>query len=884
MNGANRFSWRHLLPAAAVALFLTACGGGGGGGGSNPPTNDSSPDAFSFSPAHVDDAAPGGVYTATATVTGFNGELTARITNDAGNASQALLVDGEAVQETTVSSGDTLTLQMTLGEDNPPGSTASATVTVGEGSDAKSATFTVSVPADSEGPEVGITFPTPNSITQDEAITLSGTWSDNSGEIENLVLVHNGQQLGALPPHAIFEDGTWQINVTLVAGHNELAVSAIDGAGVTGDAVTVTVTRESTLFSTPKSSTFVPESPLMYVLQEVGGRTDIIAVDTTDGFVLPVASSADASAPAGEHFTGRLLLDDSGAELLVLDVGDAGNNRLVSINVNTGQRTEIVSGFVNAITMERIDENTVYILGKLAANSAKAPAILEVKLTEKSLREFSRPGPDTDRIGGGTQMWFSPSDIGYNNQTHTLYVIDQNASYGAPGIRGLFSVNTSGDRAPIDYANPGAEVLHHPVALTVDSGANRVYIVNGEDYTHAGSSVRRGIIAYDPNAADPLDLARTNINVDGYVNLTTPVAVALVGSEVRIVDEDHPQGVVSYDLSSGSAFSRPGELVPEPAEVSPVGEGPAFVNVERILLDQANDRLLVSDGGAVRSVNLYNGNRSRDLFDPASAAIGGAHIHDGLLYFSANLETGTEIGTISLDKLNEDSPPTGYNIVVGPRDAFGRGVFADADAIYTATFDEGGKILRAHPRNGGDPSLIATVHTDYDEEDYSYFFRYDENLLLHADSYGVHSVDPAALRATALYTANTAARGYAYDAKNHKLYGLGDLGENDNLFLVDLVTLDLPEGEEAPVYPVATETTGVVMETDDLQALAFDPARDRLYAFNRITGEIVAINVMEVAVDEDGEDGFDRDQNGDLIRKTVAQATIISRALAPNPE
>ncbi|HLU62302.1 MAG TPA: hypothetical protein VKZ99_08130 [Gammaproteobacteria bacterium] len=873
------------LIALALMLALAACGGGGGGGkkgdggggggggGNNP---DVTPDPFTFSPAVIVNADPDTLYSASAVVSGFEGELTARIVDINGSAEFWLLhTGGQQVDQHPIKATEMIVVQGRLPLDAQAG--AKVTVAVGEGSAAQSATFelkfTPEAPIeDTIAPEVAITFPTPMSIVTEEAITLTGTWKDNSGSIDRLVLAHNGQQPSALPPHVIFEDGTWQINVNLLSGDNTFTVHAVDAAGLSSNAAEIMVHRDSTLFSTPKSAAIVPgNSSRMYVLNEVDGRTDILEVDTTDGSVVkPIASTAHT----GKRFVGRMLPHNNGAELLVLEVDEEDNARLVSVNVANGSITGIVGGMTQAITIERKGGGTVYVLGKLADKADRNFAILEVDIDAASVTEFSRPDSQSSFQVGGGPAWSMPADIAYDSERELLYVIDSAAVYTVTN-KALFSVNSKRDR--VVYSVTSLVRPHHAVAITVDPIANTAYIVNSETFSNGGITYDHAVLACPlPSTGGSPSTAcssiRDNDNAAGHINLKSPSAILVNNGELRILDEDLPHGIVSLDLAS----NRSGKFIPEPVEPSGLGVGPALPRAYSFLIDPQRDRLLVDVERKVRSVKLDSGDRSSDLFQADSSGVFGImHLHDDALFFNTSKDGKTHVGRVELAHLDESNEGAVelYEIVVPEQNGYGTGVFVDDTHIYTAIYqsEDENKAIKAFPRQGGNPT---SIKNDLPGSGMSFFFRHADGSLTHADRESVHVFSlNKPIKEVFSFTDGVTARSYAHDAKTRRLYAflMYPDGKGELVFL-DLTNIDNPQLEV-----IAESTEGVEVEIAHLEALAFDPARNRLYSFNDASNELVAINVMEVAIDLDGDGSFDKDQNGEYIRMPIAQAVVISR-------
>jgi len=291
----------HLFALSAL-LALSACGGG-----SNP---DRSPDTFVFDPSHIENAVAGGTYTATATITGFDGQLPVRINGIQGDAVFKLLSkEGEAVDELSVSSGDTITLQAIVNGDAQLGNAISASVTVGEGEGANAATLQLTV-VDSSPPQFSVAFPPPVSITPAETITLTGHWSEDSGEAVSLQLARNGQQID-MPLHMMFPDGTWQVDLPLDEGDNLIGLTATDSSGNATETVALIITRTDDAAIATAEQGLEFANPKELVLDAANDRLLAVSAKRVQGV-------AFASGHRGGHRGAHDLL-----QIPILRLGDA---------------------------------------------------------------------------------------------------------------------------------------------------------------------------------------------------------------------------------------------------------------------------------------------------------------------------------------------------------------------------------------------------------------------------------------------------------------------------------------------------------------------------------------------------------------------------------
>jgi len=902
----------QLLVAAALALFLVACGGGGGGSGNNNPSvADKSPDAFGFSPAQID-AVAGGTYTATATVTGFDGELTARISNKEGNAGFSLESGSEGVDALSVSAGDALTLRTSIGGAAKMGHKATATITVGEGGDAKSATLKLIV-VDKQAPDLSISFPTPWSTTHDETITLTGRWSDDGDEPVTLQFAHDDQQID-MPSHAVFPDGTWQINVALEPGRNDLSVDAVNSDGIHSSSQEITVMREASFVSSPTSVAFDQVENKMYVVGN--GRVSsgdasplvrqVVEIDLTTNRRRVVHSEGrDAAGNPTERLEPYLLLDIKKNRLLLVDSLDSENNRLIAIDISNGNVAELARGFKNVVAIETgpvtQDDKSIFVLGRLQGDANGLPlAVLKMTLgdTGSHTEVFSRPG----QVGGG-DGWTFPASMAYDKLRDFLYLVEVTEAEDLFS-EGLFRIDVSGNRTLIDTSgfNPDDD----PRGLAVDSATGTVYVLHGGTLD---GQFNASLLKIEPNApVAAYTIIRSNES-DG-TNPRDDMQQLVAPADLLLFQRDGETYFWMVDTASAKIVEiglddRNESVIPSRESDS----GLAFDDPQTMTLDVANNRLLMLSPSGIQGVNIDTGHRNaHDLFVmPEGTSMGGMQIFGDDLWVTLN-GNSRGLGTIARSELGagDAPPPSVFNEVLNDPDRFenSTGIMVEKDFVIvgtrrTETVSENNRDSVYFVDRNDDHAateLFSTAHTGALRK---HLLKLDGNLFIHGDLADIELIDvtdPGDPVVKNLLVPNVPGNisgvdTYAYDAARKRLYMAGGIDQDGETQFgwLDLSNLE-GDLETLPVTEIARTVAGdnQVMPgygtaINRLNGFALDAERERLYAFGKLPDadsgrEVVAINLMAVAVDEDGEPGFDKDEDGNLVRKQTGETVLISRS------
>lgn len=160
--------------------------------------------------------------------------------------------DCEYIPPTALSEGShTITIQVSDNDGNV--------------SDLVSSGFTV----DNAPPALNVSSPTNGLITNNSALTVSGTTNDETSSPVTITIKLNGEDQGPVT----VSDGSFNKSITLVEGENTIEIKAVDSAGLT-----------STITRTVKLDTLAPTISTVTVTPNPvdAGKTFVITVTVSD--------------------------------------------------------------------------------------------------------------------------------------------------------------------------------------------------------------------------------------------------------------------------------------------------------------------------------------------------------------------------------------------------------------------------------------------------------------------------------------------------------------------------------------------------------------------------------------------------------------------------
>jgi RHS repeat-associated protein len=188
-------------------------------------------------------------------------------------------------------------------------------------------------PNDTQAPQIAITSPANNSVTQAETINVSGTVSDAGQYQSGLARVLVNGTPAVLDPQA----GTWTINnVALAMGANTITARAFDNAGNAADSV-ITITRQPSpdtqapalSISSPSDNSTTPDETITVsgTSIDLGANASGVAHVTVNGM------EATLNASLGTWSLGGIALNVGPNTITAHVVDNAGNEATRTVTV-----------------------------------------------------------------------------------------------------------------------------------------------------------------------------------------------------------------------------------------------------------------------------------------------------------------------------------------------------------------------------------------------------------------------------------------------------------------------------------------------------------------------------------------------------------------------
>jgi hypothetical protein len=477
-------------------------------------------------------------------------------------------------------------------------------------------------------PLATITSPPPDFETEDAAITVTGTASDETG-VANVSV--NGVNASSSDGFA-----TWSAIVELVEGPNTLTVATLDTLGFSDPMaaqqnVTLTSAPPLATITFPPPNAFSDAGTLTVTGTATDSRSGVASVQvngedatTTDGFatwraVVPL-TMGEANALTVATVDGAGFTDRAAAEVIVNVAADVSGNavtfgdgyamalagnrayvvdfdrdKLVEVDIDTGGKVVISdAGTGSGPALSGPDGIALINGGTTALVSNFVPdELLSVELVG-GIRTIK--SSLNANVGGGPTL-FGPSGIVLVDDTRALVsnfaadeIIDVNLVNGereilsADGTQGIGPAFLQPDGIAMDTANNRI--------LVTDSLVDAVFSVNLTTTKLGDRKIISNIVAtgacmsfYDGNQLNPNPVGIVLDSSGDFVLVTDYDANLLL--RVRLADGDC------------SIFSDAN---------SNIGTGPAFIFPAGIALDAANNRAVVSGGNLV-VVELGSGDR-----------------------------------------------------------------------------------------------------------------------------------------------------------------------------------------------------------------------------------------------------------------------------------
>ncbi len=447
------------------------------------------------------------------------------------NGEYEIVGSGEGFVSTAgqVEEGDQINVRATA--PNAAADTLLAILTVGTLSE----TLTLETVADNTVPEAAIAFPPPISMTEGGTVTVRGTASDDVSPVT--VVRVNGVDATDTSDDGSF--ATWQVQVPLAEGSNDITVAVTDGADNTaGNAASVSIVRDSAMGDFPNS-----DNPL----------------------IMPTALALD-------YKRNRLI------------IGDREQATLFAVDLSTGVRTPFSDNSSPTIANSYI-EGMLIIESEMPTGDDRlffGAAFTDRVIYEVTLSDDA--GVDGDRIAisspsaedpGGTISFVTPFGMLQHPTLSDHVLVSDSASLDyfsiVNGSRYVFSTNGTAGRSPLpegDTSNSfgtlhgmvldefdGSESRNRLLTVSADTQPSimSVSVADGSRTPFSGNSVPN---SNAPLFSDPrtliIDPPRNRILVND-AGLQSLVAVALSDDENYIEGER----AVFSDITIPNAINAP---------------------------------------------------------------------------------------------------------------------------------------------------------------------------------------------------------------------------------------------------------------------------------------------------------------------------------------
>jgi hypothetical protein len=440
-------------------------------------------------------------------------------------------------------------------------------------------------------PTVTITSPPPDFETTDPILTVTGTASDETGITRVTV---NGIKANSNNGFA-----TWSAVVTLDEGLNSLRVAAVDSLGFADQTaaeqdVTLTSVPPLVTVSFPPAHSFSDADSLTVTGTATDARSDVasvkvngVAATSTDGF-----ATWQAAVPltVGPNTLTVSAADSSGSE----DPNAAEVEVTVAADVS-GNAVTFGDGYAIAL-----NGNLAYVV------DFDADQLVEVNIDNGVSRIVS-----DSVIGNGPDI-FGPNGIALiNGGTAALvsnFVPDEMLSVDLAG----------GHRAIVSHANPSNDPKISPNVGAGPTlfGPSGIGVINNSRVLVSNYAADEIIEVILQNGD------RTILSADGTQGngppFSQPDGIAVGTSGLAYVTDALEGAVFSVDMTTGNGTRGDRVILSGGA----VGSGPVFVRPVGIILDDANNRAIVTDYDAnlLLSVGMNNGNRS--ILSDANSNVG----------------------------------------------------------------------------------------------------------------------------------------------------------------------------------------------------------------------------------------------------------------------
>mgnify|MGYP000349663091 CR=1 FL=1 len=455
-----------------------------------------------------------------------------------------------------------------------------AVLTIGSVSD----TFSVTTLSDNLAPTAAIEFPPPFSVTEidDANIVVTGTAQDNS-----LISTIRVNDVDATSTNG-FE--TWQVNIQLVQGMNNITVETLDTSGNSNS----TATTAEIIYKGPELPQMIDlvhdsvNNRLLIMTGKSSLTVQLIEIDLTTNArrIISTSDQSGGGNTSGVLFSNikSMVLDSANGRVIVLD---SGNDALVEVNLLNGFRTiisdvDVGTGpvFVNPTDFAFDSINDRIFVTETDFNNR---AILSVDLTTGNRTVVSNL-----TVGTGDFL-FGPTYIVYDGANNRVVVLDQ-------GQIKAVDVTTGNRSVVITPARLGGNVQD----IVFDAASSTFYVTD-----------RNTLAVW----AVDLQAGTTNIISDATTG-TGEIFTAGIrgidldssGSVIYLCENSSLDRIFTIDISTGNR----NVILDSRVGIGQQLVGSNSIGIAAVIEDTANERYLVVDNGyqGVYAIDNMTGNRS----------------------------------------------------------------------------------------------------------------------------------------------------------------------------------------------------------------------------------------------------------------------------------
>ncbi|MFK5949483.1 MAG: hypothetical protein QM500_12025 [Methylococcales bacterium] len=443
---------------------------------------------------------------------------------------------------------------------------------------------------DNEAPLAKITFPTHQSLTESNTLTVHGTASD---ENEISVVRVNGVDAQSTDKFL-----NWSAEISLNPGDNQLNVETVDVFNNSNIGAAQVIVKNQARLVSPFSMAFDELSKQALVVEGEGNA--IVSVDLASGNRFLV--SPQVQIVNSVHLAvGHLVVD--GNRALGTDAGFFRAGNIIEINLATGARS-IFSANTTAETLTTPKGIAIYDGNAVVLDNDSNTLVAVDLLTSK--RTILSDATQTPEFVATTGFVITETGEALVLDFTLKAVISIDLS---TGIRTVLSDNTA----------PASQVFFNaPVEMAYDAGNNQVLIID------SGSNQIISVDISNGNRAVFSDIVTNDASIT-WLELKSLI-IDNINKKALVLDIGL-QSIVSADLNTGAR-------TPVTTYKTPAADF-AWDVIRAIAYDSINDRLLVLDtGNYVPTRGAYQVNTStgeRSLFASLSDPNGDINLSTGII-------------------------------------------------------------------------------------------------------------------------------------------------------------------------------------------------------------------------------------------------------------